>query len=206
MASIQWYFCIATGVETAERADPGERRGQLGQVGSRGARAHVLVVVEHRQPLMSFTGTTDFAKWPPEDQAAAARSWEQASTSSGCSRTGWRAGRRPRPGDEVVVVGGGRVVGHGAAVGAHRHPRHRLHSPGDHQFVEAGTHGLGGDVDRLQTRAAEPVELHPADGVGQAGGGRGGAGNVLALVADRGDDPQHQVVDAVLVEIGESGA
>ena len=52
--------------------------------------------------------------------------------------------------DEPDVVVGGRVQGHGPAVGYHRHPAHRLHAAGQHQVVPAGAHLLGGGVDRFQ--------------------------------------------------------
>jgi len=46
--------------------------------------------------------------------------------------------------------------------------------------------------------------LHAADGVRHACRDDGGAGNVGALVADRGDATQDDVADQVLVEIGET--
>ena len=56
------------------------------------------------------------------------------------------------------------------------------------------------EVDRLQPRGAEPVELHAGDRVRQAGGERGGPGDVRALVAERDDHAEHDVVDRRRVE------
>ena len=103
--------------------------------------------------------------------------------------------------DERRLVGGLRVHRPGSAVGAHRHPRHRLDAAGEHQVLPARGDLLRGDVDRLQARGAEAVELDAGDRVGQPGLDRGGLGDVGALVADRGDTPEHDVVDAVRVEV-----
>ncbi|HMS48371.1 MAG TPA: hypothetical protein PKD89_12370 [Candidatus Microthrix sp.] len=105
--------------------------------------------------------------------------------------------------DEVVVVGGGRVHRHGAAVGAHRHPRHRFDAAGDHQLVEPRTDRLGGQVDRLEAGAAEAVQLHAGDRVGHPGSGGGGAGDVHALVPHRRHAAEDHVGDPLLVQIGE---
>ena len=104
-------------------------------------------------------------------------------------------------GDERGVVVGLGVHRPGAAVGAHRHARHRLHAPGEHEVLPARGDLLGGDVDRLQARRAEAVELHAGDGVGQAGLDRGRLGDVAALVADRRYAAQHDVVDPVGIEV-----
>ena len=89
----------------------------------------------------------------------------------------------------------------GAAVGAHRHARHRLDAAGEDEVLPAGGDLLRGDVDGLEARGAEAVELHAGDRVGQAGLDRGGLGDVGALVADRRDAAEHDVVDAVGIEL-----
>ena len=61
---------------------------------------------------------------------------------------------------------------------------------------------LRGDVDGLQARGAEAVELHAGDRVGQAGRDGGGLGDVGALVADRRHAAEHDVIDPVGVELG----
>lgn len=104
--------------------------------------------------------------------------------------------------NEGHVVVGGRVGGPGAAVAAHRHARHRLHTTGEHQVVPAGTHLLCADVDGLQARGTETVELDTTGGVGQAGRQHRGAGDIATLVADRGHDTQHDIADQVLVQVG----
>ena len=100
------------------------------------------------------------------------------------------------------VERGARVHRPGAAVGAHRHPRHRLDAAGEDQVLEAGADPHRGLVDGLEAGGAEAVELHARDGLGVAGRERGGLGDVAALVADRGDHAEHHVVDAVRVEAG----
>ena len=81
-------------------------------------------------------------------------------------------------GDEGGVVVGLGIHRPGAAVGAHRHARHRLHAAGEDEVLPAGGDLLGGDVDGLEARGAEAVELHARDRVGQAGLDRGGLGDV----------------------------
>ena len=109
-------------------------------------------------------------------------------------------------GHEVAVVVGGRVERPRAAVGAHRHARHRLDATGDDQVVPAGADLLRGHVDGFEAGRAETVDLDAADGVGQAGDGDGGARDVGTLIADRADDAEDEVGDAVLVEVGEADA
>ena len=99
--------------------------------------------------------------------------------------------------DEARVVVGLRVHRPGAAVGAHRHARHRLDAAGEDQVLPAGGDLLGGDVDGLEARGAEAVELDAGDGVRQAGLDRRGLGDVGALVADRRHAAEDDVVDPV---------
>ena len=90
---------------------------------------------------------------------------------------------------------GGRVGRPGAAVGAHRHPAHRLDAAGEDQVLEAAADPGRRLVDGLEAGGAEAVELHAGDGLGEPGRERGGLGDVAALVADRRDDAEHDVVD-----------
>ncbi len=103
-------------------------------------------------------------------------------------------------GNEVGVVVGLRVHRPGAAVGAHRHARHRLHAAGEDEVLPAGGDLLGGDVDGLEARGAEAVELYAGNGVRQAGLDRRGLRDVGALVADGRDAAEHHVVHARGVE------
>ena len=97
--------------------------------------------------------------------------------------------------DEAGGVGGLRVHRPGAAVGAHRHPGHRLDAAGQQQVLPAGADLLGGQVDRLQPGGAEPVDLHARARRGQARGQRRGAGDHRALVTDRRHHAEHDVLD-----------
>ena len=115
------------------------------------------------RPLRSTTGTTDRANAPSAMRLGGARSATRrrsASTSSRVkpSRVAIRSALMPC-GHEAGVVGGLRVHRPGAAVGAHRHPGHRLDAAGDDQVLPAGAHLLRGDVDRLQAGGAEAVQL-----------------------------------------------
>ena len=103
--------------------------------------------------------------------------------------------------DEVVVEGGLRVHGQGAAVGAHRDARHGLDATGQHEVVEAGADLHRTVVDGGQAGGTVTVELHTGDGVGQAGIERGGAGDVHALVTQRGDDAGEDVLDGTGIEL-----
>ena len=103
---------------------------------------------------------------------------------------------------EAGLERGGRVGRPGAAVGAHRHPAHRLDAAGEDQVLEAAADAGRGLVDGLEAGGAEAVELHAGDGLGVAGLERGGLGDVAALLADRRDHAEHDVVDARRVERG----
>jgi hypothetical protein len=105
-------------------------------------------------------------------------------------------------GHERGVIGGLGVHRPGAAVRAHGNAAHRLHAAGEHEVLPAGGDLLGGDVDGLQARGAEAVELDAGDGVGQPGLDGGRLGDVGALVADRRHAAEHDVVDAGGVELG----
>jgi hypothetical protein len=105
-------------------------------------------------------------------------------------------------GHEAGLQRGGRVHGPGAAVRAHRHPAHRLDATGEDQVLEAAAHPGGGLVDGLEAGGAEAVQLHAGDGLGVPRLERGGLRDVAALVAERGDDAEHDVVDPVRVERG----
>jgi hypothetical protein len=72
--------------------------------------------------------------------------------------------------------------------------RHRLDAAGHDQVFPAGAHLHRRGVDRLQPRRAEAVELHPRHVQVPAGVERGGAGDVAALLADRRDAAQHDIV------------
>ena len=72
----------------------------------------------------------------------------------------------PMPcGTKPVVEVGHRVDGPGAAVGGHRHPRHRLDAAGEDQVLPARTDLGGGHVDGLQAGGTEAVLLDAGHGV-----------------------------------------
>ena len=69
------------------------------------------------------------------------------------------------------------------------------------QVLPAGAHLLRGDVDGLEAGRAEPVELEARAGGLVAGGQRGGAGDVGALLADGRDAAEDDVLDAGRVQV-----
>jgi hypothetical protein len=69
-------------------------------------------------------------------------------------------------------------------------------------MLPAGTHLHRRRVDRLQPRRAETVELHPRCVHIPAGAKRGRARNVAALLANRRDAAEHDVVDVGCVQVG----
>jgi hypothetical protein len=103
--------------------------------------------------------------------------------------------------DEAGVVVGLRVQRPGAAVGAHRHAAHRLDSAGEDEVLPARGDLHRRRVDGLEARGAEAIQLHAGDRLRQAGLDRGGLGDVAALVTDRRDAAEHDVVDALGVEL-----
>ena len=179
------------GVEPAGLTDRGERRRQPGEGVQRGAGAQVLVALQDRQPV-AVAHRDDRPGEPavrPGLRGARLRldgvgvDVRARVPVEGGDEIGADALR-----DEAGVVGGLRVHRPGAAVAAHRHPRHRLDAAREDQVLHPGADLHRGDVHRLEPRGAEPVELHAGDRLGQAGGQRRGPGDVAALVADRGDD------------------
>ena len=187
-------------------ADALEGGLQLGQTLHGGVGPHVLVVVKNHQAVLvadRHHGLGEVAARPRLgglllDAQRVGVDVLAGEALDGGDQVGADALRH-----EADVVVGGRVERHGAAVGAHRHPAHRLHAAGQDQVVPARPHLLRGGVHRLQARGTEPVELHAADGVGQPGGQHRGAGDVGALVTDRRDHAQHHIADQVLVQVGE---
>src|SRR4051812_21785804 len=59
----------------------------------------------------------------------------------------------------------------------------------------AGHDLRGGEVDRVETRGAEAVDLHARDRIAVTGGERRGARNVAARFADRVYAAEHDVID-----------
>src|SRR6266498_3842597 len=182
--STQWYFCSATASKPPISPTASQDSGSLPSPSSVESGRMCSSRSSTVTPLRSVTGTTDLVKYPFVHDFAA-RSCEVSAYPL------W---------DEVGLVVGLRVQRPGAAVGAHRHPGHRLDTTGDDQAVPPGPDLLRGHVDRLQPGRAEPVELHAADRVRQVGGQRRGLGDVHALVADRGHHAEHDVVDALGVQ------
>ena len=196
------------GVEAERAADVGEGRGKGAERLHGGLGSAVLVLVEDRHPVAvgdRHDRALEPALAPGGVGALLGADGVGVDVLPAEALDGGDQVRTDALGHEVVVVGRGRVGEQRPAVGHHRHPRHRLHPAGQHQPVPAGADLLRGQVGGLQPGGAEPVNLHPADGVGQPGDQRRGLGEVAALVGDRGDDAEDQVVDVSRVEARQPG-
>ena len=101
---------------------------------------------------------------------------------------------------EVHRNGDRRIDRPGTAIGAHRHARHRLDAAADGGLALARHDLRRRHVGGFEARGAEAVDLHARHGLGVARHDGGGAGNVGALLADRHDAAEHDVVDQVRVE------
>ena len=201
--STQWYFCSATASKPPISpiaandgfSPPSVSTVVPGRMNSSWSSTTLS--------LRSFTGITEFAKRPSDSARGGALlrargvGVDVLAAELLDRRDQVRADALR---DEGRVVVGLRVHRPGAAVGAHRHARHRLHAAREHEVLPAGGDLLGGDVHRLEARGAEAVELHAGDRVRQPGLDRRGLGDVRALVADRRDAAEHDVVDARRVE------
>ena len=77
-----------------------------------------------------------------------------------------------------------------------------LDAAADRHVVLAGHHLRGGEVDRIEARGAEAVDLHARDRVAVAGVERRGARDVAARLADRIDAAEHHVIDQRRVGAG----
>ena len=131
-----------------------------------GAGAHVFVVVEDRQAVLVRIGTTDCAK-RPSSQAAAARFWLSTAKASTVVAGEAVFGGDDVGGDalrhEIGLHRERRVDGDRGAVRAHRHPAHHLDAAGDIAVAGAAAHLVGGEVHRLEPAGAEAVDREAGD-------------------------------------------
>ena len=114
--------------------------------------------------------------------------------------------RRQALGHEAAVVALEHLRREGAVaadhVGEHRHARHRLDAAGDDEVVVPGDEARGGEVHGLLARAALAVDGGAGHRLGEAGGERGVARDVDALLADLRDAAPQDVVDERGVDPG----
>lgn len=97
-------------------------------------------------------------------------------------------------GHEVGLIGHTGIRRHGAAVGAHRDTGHALYAAADGQFALAGHYEGRRRVDGFQARSAEPVDLLAGDGLRIACGDGAHPGDVGALLADRRDAAENDIL------------
>ena len=93
------------------------------------------------------------------------------------------------------------IFPHGPAVGAHGHARHRFDAPGHDQLLPTGAYFRGRQIDRLQPRSAETVELDAGNIEIPPGVERRGSGDVAALLLDGRHAAQQHVVDLRGIQI-----
>ena len=65
----------------------------------------------------------------------------------------------------------------------------------DRELVLSAHHLRRGEINRVEARRAEAVDLHPRHRVAEARGERAHAGDVAARLSDRIDAAHHHVVD-----------
>src|SRR6185369_13165028 len=201
-------------VEAGLLAGLGERRGEPGEEAGGGVepggfqplaarnRSDPLVVVKHRQAVVVHRDDrlVEPAVRPRlggslPGPGGVAVEIIPAQSPDGRQQVGGDSGR-----DVARQVVRRRVVGPRAAVDTRGQPGHRLDAAREHQLVAGRAHPPGGQVDRLQRGRADPVDDEAADVVGQPGDQRGRAGEVAALVAERGGDAEDEVGQPVDVQ------
>ncbi|PSK43227.1 hypothetical protein B0E38_07884 [Streptomyces sp. 111WW2] len=196
-------------VEPAQLTDVREGRLQPREGVGGGAGARVLVVVEDGETgavLHRHDGPLEAALLPGGRRALLGQRRVLVHVTArealdGRDQVGADALR-----DEVGGEVGHRVVEPGAAVRGHRDAGHGLDAAGEDQVLPPGAHLHGGHVDGFQARGTEAVLLHAGHRVRQPGRDRRDAGDVRALVADRADDTEHDVVHGGRIQAGEPGA
>jgi hypothetical protein len=103
------------------------------------------------------------------------------------------------------AVGHGRHAAREGALGLEHHQRrtrHALDAAGDEQLALAAPDGLGGRVDGLESRAAQPVDGLAGHADGQAGQQQRHAGDVAIVLAGLVGAAQDDVVDTGRVDLG----
>src|SRR5699024_12606043 len=71
-----------------------------------------------------------------------------------------------------------------------------------HEVLEPAADLLRREVDGLEARSAEAVDLDSGHGFVEPGHEGGRAGDIAALLTDRGHDTEHEVIDGAVIEIG----
>ena len=196
-------------IEPAHRADPVERGLQLAEALDRGSGPHVLVVVEDDEAVLVLDrddGLGEVAARPRGGCLLLRTGRVGVDVLTGEALDGGdqvSADALRHEADAVVGFGVGRP---GTAVGAHRDAAHGLDAAGEHQVVPTRAHLLRGDVDGLEARGAEAVELETTGGLGQLGHQCGGAGDVATLVTDWRHDTEDDIADQILIQVGKADA
>ena len=162
IAGTQWYFSSATSSKPASApiwAKLGLRPARpSGLVSGRISSSWSSTVT----PLRSLTGTTDVgevAVGPRLGGPVVRLRGVRVDVGAGPALEGGDQVGADALRDEAGRERGGRVHRPRAAVGAHRHPAHRLDAAGEDQVLEAGADPHRGLVDGLEAGGAEAVEL-----------------------------------------------
>ena len=89
----------------------------------------------------------------------------------------------------------------GAAGRADADAAHRFDAAADRQLLLAGHDLRRGEIDGVQPRGAEAIDLQAGDAVAEAGDQRGKPRDVGAGLADWIDDAHHHVIDLRRIEL-----
>ncbi len=89
----------------------------------------------------------------------------------------------------------------GAAGRADADPAHRFDAAADGQFLLPGHDLRRGEVHGIETRGAEPVDLHAGYAVAKAGDQRRGARDIGGRLADRIDHAENDVIEQSGIEV-----
>ncbi len=93
----------------------------------------------------------------------------------------------------------GRIISR-TSIGSHGHPGHAFDATGDHEVLEPGGHFHRSQIDRLEARGAEAVDLLARNTFMPPRRQRGHLRQVSALLADRSYATQNDVVDQLRVQ------
>ena len=146
----------------------GEARLEPGQPLGRGVGPDQLVVVEHGhavEVLDRDDRVGEVAVGPRLGGAVVGLGGERVDVVAGPALDGGDQVGADALRHEAGRERGRRVGRPGAAVGAHRHPAHRLDAAGEDQVLEAAADPGRGLVDGLETGGAEAVELDAGHGL-----------------------------------------
>ena len=150
------------------------------------------------RPLMSLTGMMDLSK-RPSSHARAARFWRLDRVSVDVIARkpvfGGDQIRRDALRQEVARDRNSGIDRPCAARGAHADAAHGFDAAPDGDVLHAGHHLRGREIDRIEARSAEAVDLHARNFLAEARLQHRRTGDIAAGFADGVDTAEHHVLD-----------